>query len=731
MNTTLNPVTSQASSATPNKPMHPQGAPVSYGQPSGPITQNPYPNTNMAHNHPPSQQNHYSLGGSSPFNMGAIPASNHPLANNQSSSGQVYNAPKNVSYSSGFQNAQNQNTLPPVVQTLPATNPTASTPQGVPSSQNLSNSNSNSNSTVQGKEPSVEKERPQSNGTTEEEPSRSVEEKPEPQENHVIPESSNTTETSEVQEPPREPPQETPEELTTEKPKSPEPTQQEAETAQQSSEDKVEEAASVSPSVSDSVQDAESIPDPAQAPSPSIAEPAESVTRPITPPTSVTEPAKSATPVTPQKETPDPETVQSDKVAEESEKAKDAPEIDPLADPLETAAADKSAQEKDEVEAENKEESEDNEGEDQLNEEATEAENVQKDEDPLAKTPPKTPARKTKAVKQEAKTETKTPQKSPATGKTKRQRMMTQHYQSPLPEIEIITKISSSTPRSKNNDDKLIYFYKNEFLAVRNSEGGFYLCQAIQNVYKSSSKIKIRWLSQDKNDKSGEIYTPDFYDLTDFDCILTSLDLTKVGKGRYKLKPKEKERTDSILKRCLAVEKGEISQPSVSEEHPDGLDLSLYKDEEQLVKKKSPVKRKAPPRSESPKKETPTKKTPETPKVRKVEPKPSRTTTPAKKQTPAKKIPEPKKTPASSRSARGKRKSEPKTSPVVDQKKAKVLAKIGRKSAVSSSSPKPQPQSTPKSAKSPKPTPSTSKATKPAPASSKPPPRKTKRSTRK
>uniref|UniRef100_A0A6P7G9F1 Neurofilament heavy polypeptide-like isoform X2 n=1 Tax=Diabrotica virgifera virgifera TaxID=50390 RepID=A0A6P7G9F1_DIAVI len=679
MNTTLNPVTSQTSSASPNKPMHPQGAPVSYGQPSGPIAQNPYPNTNMAHNHPPSQQNHYSLGGSSPFNMGAIPASNHPLANNQSSSGQVYNAPKNVSYSSGFQNAQNQNTLPPVVQTLPATNPTA-TPQGVPSSQNLSNSNS----TVQGKEPSVEKEKPQSNGTTEEEPSTPVEEKPEPQENHVIPESSNTTETSEVQEPLREPPQETPEELTTEKPKSPEQSQQEAETAQQPPQDKVEEAASVSPSVSDSVQDAESIPDPTPDPTPSIAEAAESVTRPITPPTLVTEPAKSATPATPQKEKAEPETVQNET------------------------------------------------GEEQSNEEATEAENVQKDEDPLAKTPPKTPARKTKAVKPEAKTETKTPQKSPATGKTKRQRMMTQHYQSPLPEIEIITKISSSTPRSKNNDDKLIYFYKNEFLAVRNSEGGFYLCQAIQNVYKSSSKIKIRWLSQDKTDKSGEIYTPDFYDLTDFDCILTSLDLTKVGKGRYKLKPKEKERTDSILKRCLAVEKGEISQPSVSEEHPDGLDLSLYKDEEQLVKKKSPVKRKAPPRSESPKKETPTKKAPETPKVRKVEPKPSKTPTPAKKQTPAKKLPEPKKTPAStSRSARGKRKSEPKTSPVVDQKKAKVLAKIGRKSAVSSSSPKPQ--STPKSsAKSPKPTPSTSKATKPAPASSKPPPpRKTKRSTRK
>lgn len=184
-------------------------------------------------------------------------------------------------------------------------------------------------------------------------------------------------------------------------------------------------------------------------------------------------------------------------------------------------------------------------------------------------------ARKSKTPRAEetksAKSEPKTPiQKSPSTGKIKRQRTRTQHYQSPLPEIEIVAKMSSSTPRNKTHDDKLIYFYKNEFLAVRNAEGGFYLCQAVQNIYKSSSKIRIRWLSQDKSDKTGEIFTPDFYDLTDFDCILTSLDLDRVDKGKFRLTKAEKERTDSILKRCLAVEKGEIVNPSVSEEHPDG-----------------------------------------------------------------------------------------------------------------------------------------------------------------
>lgn len=194
------------------------------------------------------------------------------------------------------------------------------------------------------------------------------------------------------------------------------------------------------------------------------------------------------------------------------------------------------------------------------------------------------------------------------------------------------------------------------------------------------------------------------YSIPDFDCILTSIDLTRVDKGKYRLTPAEKERTDSILKRCLAVEKGEISTPSVSEEHPDGckpqrlkstschincvrfsVDLSLYKDEEQLKKRKS-TKRKGRPSSKSQKKETPTKKAPENPKVRKVEAKPVKKVVKKAPIVEKKTIPtETKKATTTSRAARSKRKSTPKSSPVVDQKKAKVLAKIGRKTAVPAS----------------------------------------------
>lgn len=108
MNSTLKPVlptsSQNASSATATKPMHPQGTPISYGQPSGTISQNPFPNTNMAHNHPATQQKHFSLnvpGGGSHFSMGTIPASNHPVAISQPSTGQNYNPPKNAY--SGFQ----------------------------------------------------------------------------------------------------------------------------------------------------------------------------------------------------------------------------------------------------------------------------------------------------------------------------------------------------------------------------------------------------------------------------------------------------------------------------------------------------------------------------------------------------------------------------------------------------------------------------------------------------
>ncbi|KAL4709671.1 hypothetical protein ACJJTC_007402 [Scirpophaga incertulas] len=160
--------------------------------------------------------------------------------------------------------------------------------------------------------------------------------------------------------------------------------------------------------------------------------------------------------------------------------------------------------------------------------------------------------------------------------RTKRNRTQVQLYQSPTPEIAMATKLSASAGRStptKQNDDKLIVFYKNEYLAVRNAEGGFYVCQAMQNVYRTTRKIKIRWLSQDKAaDPSGETYKPDFYDVTDMECVLTTLSLQRAagGGGAQVLRPAEQARAHSILHRALAAEAPGAGALHLTEEHPDG-----------------------------------------------------------------------------------------------------------------------------------------------------------------
>lgn len=109
-------------------------------------------------------------------------------------------------------------------------------------------------------------------------------------------------------------------------------------------------------------------------------------------------------------------------------------------------------------------------------------------------------------------------------------------------------------------------------MAVRNADGGFFLCQAMNNVYKSSPKIRIRWLSEDSTIKNN--YCLDFYDNTDIECVLTSVSLNKLAKGKFHLTKMEQDRIESILKKALDVEKGIVQRPDVTEENPDGCELA-------------------------------------------------------------------------------------------------------------------------------------------------------------
>lgn len=125
-------------------------------------------------------------------------------------------------------------------------------------------------------------------------------------------------------------------------------------------------------------------------------------------------------------------------------------------------------------------------------------------------------------------------------------------------------------------EEKVTIFFKGEFLALRNENGSFFVCQAAQNVYKSSRRFKIRWLSR-MDSKDDDLYTPDFYDFTDFECVLTNLRMEKRDKNIFRLPKSETVRTENILRRALNLENG-IHDPDPDQVEQDG-DVSQLSDE--------------------------------------------------------------------------------------------------------------------------------------------------------
>jgi len=148
---------------------------------------------------------------------------------------------------------------------------------------------------------------------------------------------------------------------------------------------------------------------------------------------------------------------------------------------------------------------------------------------------------------------------------------------------------SSAKKKSKKSDP---VFFKDEYLAVRNDEGTFFLCKAMQNIYLGSRNITIQWLSNEdplvsaKDNPDGDIYAHDFYDKTEFETILTSVELDKVlGRSKRMILPGEElARINKILQRAHDKAEGklDLSNLELTEDNPDGLDISLYKGEDQL-----------------------------------------------------------------------------------------------------------------------------------------------------
>ena len=144
----------------------------------------------------------------------------------------------------------------------------------------------------------------------------------------------------------------------------------------------------------------------------------------------------------------------------------------------------------------------------------------------------------------------------------------------------------------------LIVEFRDEYLAVRNDEGTFFICKAMQNIYLGSRNITIQWLSNEdplvpaKDNPDGDIFAHDFYDKTgktiliigycrinfilslEFETILTSVELDKVlGKSKRMILPGEElARINKILQRAhdKADGKLDLSNLELTEDNPDG-----------------------------------------------------------------------------------------------------------------------------------------------------------------
>jgi len=145
----------------------------------------------------------------------------------------------------------------------------------------------------------------------------------------------------------------------------------------------------------------------------------------------------------------------------------------------------------------------------------------------------------------------------------------------------------ASQPKKKGDP----VFFKDEYMAVRNAEGSFYICKAMQNIFLGSKNIKIQWLSNEdpvvpaKDNPDGDIFAHDFYDKTEFETILTSVELEKtLGRSKRMILPEEElERIKKILQRAVDKAAGKLDLSDLlTEDNPDGLDISLYKGEDQL-----------------------------------------------------------------------------------------------------------------------------------------------------
>ena len=111
-----------------------------------------------------------------------------------------------------------------------------------------------------------------------------------------------------------------------------------------------------------------------------------------------------------------------------------------------------------------------------------------------------------------------------------------------------------------------VIFFKNEYIAVRSLDNGYYLCQTNQNVYEKTSRFSIRWFSL--HDNNTDLYYPDYHDKVNMATVLTNVNVERKSCGNVKLCTEEIERVLSILNEAIETEQGVL--PPLEGDHSDG-----------------------------------------------------------------------------------------------------------------------------------------------------------------
>lgn len=142
------------------------------------------------------------------------------------------------------------------------------------------------------------------------------------------------------------------------------------------------------------------------------------------------------------------------------------------------------------------------------------------------------------------------PAKSQSTSSSSAQPVVASH------DLEPTSASTSSLLCATQHSQDVIHYEKYDYLAIRNEENTFYLCQLLENVKLESANIKIKWL--DTNDGGKTYHLTQHHDIIPQKSILMPVELVKLHPDKkakvkqiFVLEDQHREVINDRLKRSL------------------------------------------------------------------------------------------------------------------------------------------------------------------------------------